>query len=555
MGGLASNELDTNDRVRLHITPFNRELFDKIIPFSVRTSVSDISFHSVQTFPDRGFGYIELPVMEAQKLKQKLNGSTLKGAKVRIETAKPEKKRKVDAEEDEMTERKARKVAKKEKRKREEGVIPGHQLKEGRRVKRGWTDDTEDAKDGEKRKKKHTRSQAADEATDGRKLRFKASVPPNAVPIDSDSKTKIKKRKSKEGKNKVLVQEFEKSKKSANINTTSRGSKHGAVEFQDGVGWVDEVGNVVEADRATKRSKRSKGLPNTAGQTVAITNNVHKMSDGPTAEHMEIEETPTVKDDRASSPSSETDREAAAEPEAAEPEQVKEVHPLEALFKRPATSPSDSAKPRPKPIDTSFNFFNADTADDIENGDDTGGAKPPQTPHTKRDLEWRSIRSAAPTPDTAAIGRKFSFPFAEGIAEHEAEDHAEAEDGQDAEMKDSRQAHEGAENFGGEGRGEESAFRKWFYDNRGDLNRGWKKRRREERKSKRQRENRRLSSKVAAGREARGSSECSNLQRRQTSSTALFEHHHASQQAPDAASTSLESSSPSEGRQAASHAE
>ncbi|KAK3686863.1 hypothetical protein LTR37_019415 [Vermiconidia calcicola] len=483
MGGLASNDPDTNDRVRLHITPFNRELFDKIIPSS--------------TFPDRGFGYIELPVMEAQKLKQKLNGSTLKGAKVRIETAMPEKKRKVDAEEDERTERKARKVAKKEKRKREEGVIPGHQLEEGRRVKRGWTDDSKDVRDGEKRKKKHTKSIAADQGTDGRKLRFKASVPPNAIPIDGESKDKSKKKKSKEGKNKVVVQEFQKNKKPANINATSRGSKHGAVEFQDGVGWVDEAGNVVEADRATKRSKRSKGFPDSAGQTVAVTDDVQKMSNRPTAEHMETEAAPTVDDDRASLPSSENDQEAAAVSEAAGPEQAKEVHPLEALFKRPATSSSDSAKPRPQPIDTSFNFFNADTADDIENGDDMGGVKPPQTPHTKRDLEWRSIRSAAPTPDTAAIGRKSSFPFAEGIAEHEAEDHDEAEDGQDAEMKDSRQVHEGAEKLSGEGRGEESAFRKWFYDNRGDLNRGWKKRRREERKSKRQRENRRLSSKVA----------------------------------------------------------
>ena len=54
-----------------------------------------------------------------------------------------------------------------------------------------------------------------------------------------------------------------------------------------------------------------------------------------------------------------------------------------------------------------------------------------------------------------------------------------------------------AANEKAEGKREESEFRKWFYENRGDLNRAWKKRRREEKKILRQRENRRLSRRIA----------------------------------------------------------
>ncbi len=116
---------------------------------------------------------------------------------------------------------------------------------------------------------------------------------------------------------------------------------------------------------------------------------------------------------------------------------------------------------------------------------------PPQTPHTKMDLEWRSMRSAAPTPDTAAIGRTFNFPFAENYNQDEAEPNEDDEVMDDGEHEAAlTQAKE-------ESRGEESAFRTWFYEHRGEFNRGWKRRRREERKHKRQSENRKLNQKVS----------------------------------------------------------
>ena len=92
--GDASASSSHSDRIRLHITPFTAELHDRVIPPSLRPLAGNISYHTVQTFPERSFGFVELPSMEAEKLKKKLNGSTLKGTKIAIEEAKPPKKRK-----------------------------------------------------------------------------------------------------------------------------------------------------------------------------------------------------------------------------------------------------------------------------------------------------------------------------------------------------------------------------------------------------------------------------------------------------------------------------
>jgi hypothetical protein len=43
---------------------------------------------------------------------------------------------------------------------------------------------------------------------------------------------------------------------------------------------------------------------------------------------------------------------------------------------------------------------------------------------------------------------------------------------------------------------DESEFRKWFYEHRGENNRAWKKKRKEAKKQQRQRENRRLTRRV-----------------------------------------------------------
>jgi len=178
----------------------------------------------------------------------------------------------------------------------------------------------------------------------------------------------------------------------------------------------------------------------------------------------------------------------------------KEVHPLEALYKRPASKQESASKLKPSPINTTFSFFNPDDA--AEEEDDQVPGLPPQTPHTKQDMEWRSMRSAAPTPDTAAIGRKFSFPFAQGggLGEDDDEDEDDESSEEEVDVVESAQAEGGVvaalKQTPVSEEKEESEYRKWFFDHRGDLNRGWKKRRREERKQKRQRENRRLSRRI-----------------------------------------------------------
>ena len=73
---------------RLHITPFTEDLQDRILAPSIKPLAEKISFHTKQTFPERGFGFVELPAMEAEKLKKRLNGATLKGVKVRVEDAR-----------------------------------------------------------------------------------------------------------------------------------------------------------------------------------------------------------------------------------------------------------------------------------------------------------------------------------------------------------------------------------------------------------------------------------------------------------------------------------
>lgn len=489
-----------SERVRLHITPFNPDLLDRYIPPSLKIQATGISFHSVATFPEKGFGYVELPTMEAQKLKKKLNGSTLKGAKVKIEEAKPEKKRKVVEEEDE-DEKKTRKKARKEKKTREDGVIPGHELGEGRHVKRGWTEDPGRAKRSKK------------DSLEGKKMKFKTEVPLNKMIVDekkekkskSKAKTEEKEKKAKTGKKAAVVKEFSKTTK---VPTVSAKGERRATSYEEGVGWVDENGDVVEAEPPSKKRRRVKAAAEAEAKSVPVKEPAQEPTPEPDSDSASEESSSSSESEEASSDESSisdhentldrqlseaksnTERNASAErdqqnsiPITPATSVPKEVHPLEALYKRPAQTSDDASKPKPTPIDTSFSFFGGGNADDedevmVEN-------LVPQTPRTKEDLEWRSNRSAAPTPDTAAIGKRFDFAF--GAEDQEDEDDAEMAD---AEIENSRGGAEGD-------KAEESEFRKWFYENRGDLNRGWKKRRREERKIVRQRENRRLNRRIA----------------------------------------------------------
>jgi hypothetical protein len=115
----------------------------------------------------------------------------------------------------------------------------------------------------------------------------------------------------------------------------------------------------------------------------------------------------------------------------------------------------------------------------------------PSTPYTRT----RDIRSAAPTPDTAAIGRKFSFSFAGGGHNNFShdEDIQEGYEDEDDQWQNANMEPLGVKEVKEGEPEEETEFAKWFWENRGDSNRAWKKRRRDVMKVKRQRENRRVS--------------------------------------------------------------
>jgi hypothetical protein len=134
---------DENKIVRLHITPLKPELLKVYLAPSVLPLAQNISYHTVETFPERGYGYLELPEVEAQKLQKKFKGLTLRGSKVSIEMAKSEKRKareEADAAKDvEEAERPSKRVKKdkkdkkekkekKEKKKYEVGVLEGVEL-------------------------------------------------------------------------------------------------------------------------------------------------------------------------------------------------------------------------------------------------------------------------------------------------------------------------------------------------------------------------------------------------------------------------------------------
>lgn len=560
---------DDLNLVRLHITPFRPDLLKVYLAPSILPLAENISFHAVQTFPEKGFGYVDLPAAEAQKLKKKLNGTTLRGSKVRIEMAKSEK-RKIREEADTLAEKaeadRPSKRAKKEKKRKEQGVLDGVELPSDRKVKRGWTEpaakhkkDRKDKKEKDKKKdkkdKESAREQKPSKYTKEPELLFKAKLTPVAATEvarqDKKDKKKEKKEKNKAKAREVVVHEFEKNHKQPTFLKEAKVStvKKPAIDYVNGLGWVDEDGVVVEPETGRARARRALELvdkPTEAAKawidgSTKSTTAVHPKAKkerkekkraisppppGSSSESESDESSVVSSSSEEESSESEDEEEEEADSPASSPSQAqatrktpevqqpaasneKEVHPLEALFKR--AKPTEGATTPVKkltPINTSFSFF--DTNEDATEENVEPSDNPPVTPFTQRDLEWRGLRSAAPTPDTAAINRRFSFDWRKGS--QEADDDEDMEDyDADAQEQLSHNTKANAAKAkladlveeGGQGEDEdgesateekpESEFRKWFWENRGDLNRAWKKRRRDALKSKRHSENKKMS--------------------------------------------------------------
>lgn len=562
------------DRVRLHISPLTPELLPIVLPPSALAAASEVSYHTLQTFPERNYGYVELPVAEAQKLKKKLHGSILKGFKMKVEEARPKRKGKAvegggDGAKPDL-DKKSTKVAKK--RKREDGVLAGFELPEERRVKRGWTEPIAPSKiskskragKDKKGEKKIKRKVESSKFTDGPECLFKTKVPQNAAEIVNTTaavEETAKKKKSKKTASETVIHEFSSTTKHPSFLRSDKGSKakKAVSEYVDGKGWVDEDGNVVEeapkSQRAQRKQTTSKFLvhdhhrasQSRSKKTVENLEGSSITSDTSSASEADSDETSSsdtsssededdsdegsatsvsnntntaaplripIRDstpagnstvDKAPSDASLSDEASEKQPPrgSADPtsapvmkEKEKEVHPLEALFKRP----KDKSKPNLE-VRTTFRFFDTEP----EDAEDADVVHPnlPQTPFTQRDYLSRRQRSAAPTPDTAAPSKIGFGPLWRG---HGGDDSNESGEGEEDEHQENEHEHEKVKksSIGKAGEGsstsapadgkdvgqpQQSEFAKWFWEHRGETNRAWKRRKREAAKEKRHKEN------------------------------------------------------------------
>ncbi|QYS95962.1 hypothetical protein H0G86_003228 [Trichoderma simmonsii] len=566
---------DSSDFVRLHITPLDAELIKVVVPASVLPTARNISYHTLETFPERRYGFVELPEADAEKLRKKLNGTTLKGCKMRIEKARPETRLEPNGDEEEVPEKK-RKPSKK--RKREPDVLEGVALHD-RQVKRGWTETPtttkrrdrkeKDKESKEKKKEKEKLKRPKSKYTEGEECLLKTKLPPNTMKNLAPEELEHKKRSKKKGSSRqVVIHEFEKTTKFPSfLKAATATDRKTATEYVKGKGWVDEEGNVVEEVKEKEKAKlpqRPKKVPQprkvseepedddstsdsgTSSEGTSSEDESEEESEAESEEKIEVEvekeaaEVPIqaatkpqdeeekiddsdsssddTSDDGSSSDEEEDESPKAAEertpttsktnapkstPASNKPLAIKipppetpsagNVHPLEALYKRPKT---DNENPTSVPKEEPFSFFGGGEDEEEESEAAPAGLVPPMTPFTSQDFEWRNVRSAAPTPDTAHPSRMQRFWGASPEKDVEMEDDVanalqeeEQEDGEDGEDEDD----------GSPAQGRQTAttdFQKWFWENRRDLNKSWMTRRKTAAKEKRHRENKARASKA-----------------------------------------------------------
>ncbi len=508
----------TEEKLRLHITPFSTDLAQSLLSTYSSLAADSISYHTLETLPENSYGYIELLAMEAERLKKKLNGSILKGKRLRIEHARPQK-RGLKPEEDKHdsvlpVEQESR-LSKKSKQSKSE--LQGHELTPGRKVKRGWTEPEKGkrwsaAKPG-------TSHPVPSKHTDERGCLFRVQLPPNKETDRSGLTKNDKDRGAKKAKKVTVVHEFEKSVKQPSFirKETGTGDTGVAAEYVDGKGWIDKDGNVLEDEgkrklRSTSRTTESQApdklLNSTLSRTAHLSSSSEKSSGSDIDQDRRRQKNATTttggekvstgnrnstteidEEDTSSSGTSGSDSESSLESdEELEPEEDGEhlgnleiaseatptpsaaLHPLEALFKRPNQAASQIHPKRPLEIKTTFSFFEPDEENRM-----------PQTPFTTHDLQVRGQRSAAPTPDTAHPTRRF---FAESVSPGSKTGADDIVDLGEGSSNGALPAEESKQ------KEEESEFAKWFWEHRGENNRAWKRRRRETMKENRQRENR-----------------------------------------------------------------
>lgn len=507
--------------LRLHITPFSPDLVSVILGSEVSKVAANITFHSLQTFPEKSYGYVDLPAMEAEKIKKKLSGAILKGKKIKVEEARPTKRKHVEdnAEEQTVQPMYNSPPPKKRKSKQDKNIISGHELPAERKVKRGWTETKSNSLAKKKDKvKSSAKAQPTSKYSEKEELLFKTVLPDNKASEGDGGLKRTKRKKTKDGSE--LVHEFENTTTIPSFLRNDITGSQNTVAYEDGQGWIDQNGETVEKENP-KSSRRRQAARDGIEQEVLRTQptrstrprqpqsidqlaDKHSVSPDETdssdedknstsEHHQELES--AADDETSSSGGSTTDQSleqssdnsdmSAADDDAqsadATPPNLS-IHPLEALFKKPvkpASSqngiPSQTAVKPSLEVQTSFSFFERDDDNDLPTM--------PMTPFSSQDVRNRELRSAAPTPDTAHPSRMSSIFNGE---ESEGELSDMPEDADSRAVFKSQHKSSIKQNL----EIPQTDFEKQFWEKRGENNRAWKARRRAVLKDNRQRENR-----------------------------------------------------------------
>ena len=482
--------------------------------------------------------------MEAEKLRKKLNGSILKGKKFKVEVARPLKESKRGDKGNHGNEA----TPPTKKRKTENSQLEGYELPSGREVKRGWTESPGEKKERrktEKQKKdkgaKQAKSQPSSKYSENAECLFRTKLPPNRVSNSvADGGDGKKAKKKKKAPRDSVVHEFANTVAYPSFLRSEGDGSKPAATFEEGRGWLNDSGDVVEPVndqiRSDKhipgavpgsREKRKSVKLNSREEDDDVKGQQHRNTEDPSGSKGTSENIASDPDDWTSSSGSDSEDSEDSEddegvensaddsadseseddtsssssgssdlseqekittsatintsdpPEAAQsPAKETPVHPLEALYKRPDSKSSESKRPVPPPLQ--FSFFGGDDNDNPDIEEDESGHlhDEPLTPFTKADMQLRGQRSAAPTPETAVATR---FKWNDHSDESSNEGGIDGDGYDDVEVEDTTPSKDK----------KESEFVKWFWEFRGENNRAWKRRRREAAKEHRQKENRR----------------------------------------------------------------
>ncbi|PHH77841.1 hypothetical protein CDD82_3338 [Ophiocordyceps australis] len=550
---LLDAQSDSADYVRLHITPLDAELLSTYLSPTLVQLARNVSFHVPETWPEKRFGFVELPQPEATKLRKKLHGSMFKGARVRIEIARPQnwqkhsKRSESSASCDHDANENPPQSAKRQKR--EAGVLEGVRLG-GRKVVRGWTEPL-DTKIRSKRSKDTARecvrgdkkrSRPSSKYTDGPECLMRLKLPSNSASTTSDPGVRSSSKRHNTHST-ITIHEFENTTRYPSFLKNDPPLNYGqpAAEYIQGKGWVAQDGSIIEAVRAHTKEKIQRQAPVESTTTtsdgelddgttsssnstsapqdqdsdpsISTADQVPRAAGICTHEDKETRSTPSCHDEAHCKASSHAKLDESPRPQSSSlpntnlsiaipplssPCTTKPVHALEALYKR-TKDVSIGQKNQTEP----FHFF------DLSSGGDEmelSGAScvMPLTPRADRDR--RSIRSSAPTPDTAKPSHKRIFwsetdPEEEDDDDEDQDDEAgdeeeEEEDDDDDESKgkashtDMRRDHDQeAPTQQQVDNGQPADFQSWFWQNRSDLNRSWMKRRKTAAKEERYKNN------------------------------------------------------------------